>query len=177
MNKIMSVFLLIFLGTALSPAQAEEVFKCIIDYKTVYQTDPCPATAIKTEEIEIKQKDPAKEAEAQAKLKAWEDDFNKREATEKKAQQERQAELDRQAAINALNRNAKAEEDFAAAQRQRNEFNHSFYGYGYNPPYNAAPGGYYFDGFNYPWHPRHEWQRPHVVRPQPQPEYRGRLAR
>ncbi|MBT9097926.1 hypothetical protein KFZ76_09445 [Methylovulum psychrotolerans] len=151
MNK--SLLLLLVLSTALpTAAQAEEVFKCVVDNKTVYQFDPCPTNAAKKVEIDIKQEDPAKEAEAQAKLQTWEQEFKKREAAEQQAQRERQAELDRQAAIAALNRNAIAQEELAAAARQRNIYGQPLYGGGYRSPYynNMYPGGFFFGGGGYP---------------------------
>lgn len=137
MNKPLLIFLIIFFKTILSQAQAEEVFKCLVNGVTVYQADPCPATAVKKSEIEIKQEDPAKEAAAAAQLKAWEADFNKRDMEEKRLQMEEQS---RQAAVNAMNRAAMAEEELA---RQRYNYNGSFYGYGSPYYYNLFPGGYY----------------------------------
>jgi Skp family chaperone for outer membrane proteins len=175
MNKIMLIFLSVF-GGAVSSAHAEEVFKCVIDYKTVYQAEPCPNTAVKTKEINIQPEDPAKAAEAQAKLQAWKENFKEREAAEKQAQQEHQAELDRQAAIDALNRNARAlEEEAAAAAQQRRNFNRFFFGYG-NPSYGGyGSNGYYSNDFNpygnnpYSFGRGHHRHEERAVMPQPKP--------
>lgn len=182
MNKFLVIFLLIIFETTLSLAQAEqteEVFKCVIDYKTVYQTEPCPASAAKQAEIKIEKEDPAKAAEAQARLRAWEDDFSKREAAEKaaerEAQKERQAELDRQATINALNRNAQAQQELAESSRQRRFNNYGNYGYPYYSPYSFYPGG--IGGFGYPHQHEHWQQQQNPVPRPPQRHGTGLIAR
>lgn len=154
-----------------------EVFKCVVNDKTVYQPTPCPAAAVKQAEIVIEKPDPAKEAEAEAKLKAWQEDFARRESEDRKAQKERQAELDRQAEIDALNRSARAQEELAeAAQQQQTINNHPYGGYPY-PHYNGwgfggyqRPHGY---GFGYP--PRPVYEPPQHQPQQPRPTQR-RLA-
>jgi Skp family chaperone for outer membrane proteins len=92
LNYGINIFLLIMLT---SVAHAE-VFKCLLaSDKVVYQSAPCQS-AVKQEIVEIKKSDPRKVAEAEANLKAWEEDFAKREAVRKKAEKELQAEMDRQ---------------------------------------------------------------------------------
>ncbi len=89
LNYGKSLFLLVMLT---SVAHAE-VFKCLLEPdKVVYQSVPCPS-AVKQEIVEIKKTDPRKAAEAEANLKAWEEDFAKREAVREKEEQELQAEL------------------------------------------------------------------------------------
>ena len=98
LNYEKNIFLLIIF-TSVTHA---EVFKCqLVSDKIVYQSEPCQY-AVKQEIIEIKKSDPRKVAEEEAKLKAWEEDYAKREAARDKAQKERQAELDRQAELNRM---------------------------------------------------------------------------
>jgi Skp family chaperone for outer membrane proteins len=179
-NNFLIIFLLIFLETTLSLAQAEqteEVYKCVIDYKTIYQTEPCPTKAAKQAEIKIEKEDPAKAAEAQARLRAWEENFSAREAAEKaaerEAQKERQAELDRQATINALNRNAQAQQELAESARQRTFNSYGNYGY----PYSFYPGGIYQGGFGNPHHHDHWQQQQNPVPRPPQRHGTGLIAR
>jgi hypothetical protein len=86
------IFFLLIIFTSVTHA---EVFKCqLVSDKIVYQSEPCQS-AVKQEIIEIKKSDPRKVAEEEAKLKAWEEDYAKREAASDKAKKERQAELNR----------------------------------------------------------------------------------
>jgi len=73
----------------------------LVSDKVVYQSVPCQS-AIKQETVEIKKSDPRKVAEAEANLKAWEDDFAKREAVREKVEKERQAELYRKRLQNIM---------------------------------------------------------------------------
>jgi len=92
MKKI--VFILLTLS--ISPVYADEVFKCQQKSgKTVYQSLPCESSE-KQKAIEIPKPDPGKMAEEEAKLKAWEEDFAKREEARLKAEKELQAEYQRQ---------------------------------------------------------------------------------
>ncbi|HEY8036558.1 MAG TPA: DUF4124 domain-containing protein [Methylobacter sp.] len=108
MKKIF--FILLILLTA--SAQAAEVFKCQLKSgKTVYQSTPC-RSSVKQKTIEIQKVDPRKVAEEEAKLKAWEKDFAKREAERTKAEQE-------QASIEALRKSAEYQRQQAyEAKRQ-----------------------------------------------------------
>jgi hypothetical protein len=121
MNKIL--FILLTLVTA--STQAEEVFKCQLKSgKTVYQSTPCKSSG-KQKTIEIQKVDPRKAAEEEAKLKAWKEDFAKREAERLKAEKERQAELDRKASVEALKRSAEYEKQQAIeAKRQADALEH-----------------------------------------------------
>ncbi|MGZ8182459.1 MAG: DUF4124 domain-containing protein [Methylobacter sp.] len=159
MNKIM----LFFLMTHMSTAQAE-VFKCVLKGKTVYQSEPCPRTAVKQTEIKIEKPDPAKIAEEEAKLKVWKEDFAKQEAAELEAKKQRQAELDRQAEIDAINRSAKAQEEAAKAAQQPVIINPPYVIDPYYSPYHKYryPGGY---DYRPPHHHGH-WPKP---QPQPKP--------
>jgi hypothetical protein len=138
MNKIRLIFL-IFL---ISPTHAE-VFKCVLDNKTVYQPDPCPAAAVKQAEIVIEKPDPAKVAEAEAKLKDWKSDFARREAEEQQARKERQDALNQQAEIDALNRNARAQEQLAEAAKHPTIINRPYFVSPYFSPY-PRPNGWGF---------------------------------
>ncbi|MFU8787566.1 MAG: DUF4124 domain-containing protein [Methylobacter sp.] len=88
-----------------SPAHAE-VFKCQLESgKTIYQPMPCQS-ALKQDIIELKKPDPAKVAEAEAKLRAWNENFAQREAARIEAEKALQAERDRQASVEALQKSA-----------------------------------------------------------------------
>lgn len=114
MKKIFFILL-----TLLSSSAHAEVFKCQLKSgKTVYQSTPCEA-AVKQQAIEIQKPDPRKIAEEEAKLKAWEEDFAKREAARIKAEKEQQAELDRKASVEALKKSAEYQQQQAyEAKRQ-----------------------------------------------------------
>ena len=115
MKKVFFILLTLF-----SPyAHPVEVFKCqLASGKTVYQSTPCES-AVKQQTIEIQSSDPHKVAEAEAKLKAWQDDFAEREAARIEAEQQQQAELDRKASVEALQRSADYQQQQAyEAKRQ-----------------------------------------------------------
>lgn len=87
------------------PVQAE-VFKCQLDAeKTIYQSSPCQPEA-KQEIIDIKKPDPRKIAEAEAKLKAWNENLAQREAATIEAEKQRQIERNRQTSVEALQNTA-----------------------------------------------------------------------
>lgn len=114
----MKKIILILSATVLTPAQGE-VFKCQgTEQKTVYQSIPCPASAVNQQIIEIKKPDPAEAAETEARLKAWQADTAEQEAARRKAQKEQQEALDKQSALDALNRSAAAQEELAETARQ-----------------------------------------------------------
>lgn len=160
--------ILVFLITLMSTAQAE-VFKCVLKGKTVYQSEPCPRTAVKQVEIHIEKTDPAKIAEEEAKLKAWKEDFARQEAAELEAKKQRQAELDKQAEIDALNRSARAQEEMARAATQQPAIVNPPYLIGpYYSPHHHYPGGY---GYRPPY-PHEYWPKPQP-RPQPKPPYKS----
>lgn len=98
--------ILFMLGFMLGSTAHAEVFKCQLESgKTAYQSKPCEA-AVKQEIIDIKKPDPAKVAEAEAKLRAWNENFAQREAAKIEAQKALQAERDRQASVEALQQSA-----------------------------------------------------------------------
>lgn len=100
------------------PVQAE-VFKCqVAEQKTIYQSTPCPASTVNQQVIEIEKPDPAKDAEAQARLNAWQADLAAKENANRQARKEQQEALDRQATIDALNRSAAAQEALAESAKQ-----------------------------------------------------------
>lgn len=102
-----------------SSAHAAEVFKCQLKSgKTVYQSLPC-ASAVKQETIEIQEPDPRKVAEEEAKLKAWKEDYVRREEIRLKAEQEQQGEQDRKASVEALKKSVEYQQQQAyQAKRQ-----------------------------------------------------------
>lgn len=138
----MNLMTFIVLATITSSVHGE-VFKCFLpEGKTVYQSTPCPDTAVKQSVIEIKKPDPAKIAEAEERLKAWEADMAKKEAAKAQVRKEQQEERDRQAAINALNRSAKAQEELANAAKQPTIINQPVLIGPFNPfprPFNPHP--------------------------------------
>lgn len=115
MKKIF--FILLILLT--SSGYADEVFKCQLKSgKTVYQSLPCESP-VKQKVIEIQKSDPRKIADEEAKLKAWKEDFAKREAERIKAEKELQAEQDRKASVEALQKSAEYQQQQAyEAKRQ-----------------------------------------------------------
>jgi len=111
----------ILLTLSISSAHADEVFKCQLKSgKTVYQPSPCES-AEKQKAIEIQKTDPRKIAEEEAKLKAWKEDFAKREAERIQAEKELQAEQDRKASVEALKRSAEYQQRQAYEQKRQTE--------------------------------------------------------
>lgn len=97
---------MLILGFLLSSGAHAEVFKCQLESgKTAYQSTPCES-ALKQDIIDIKKPDPAKVAEAEAKLRAWNENFAQREAARIEAEKALQAERDRQASVEALQKSA-----------------------------------------------------------------------
>ncbi len=110
-------FILLILLT--SSTHADEVFKCQLKSgKTVYQSLPCEAP-VKQKVIEIQKTDPKKIAEEEAKLKAWKEDFAKREAERIQAEKELQAEQDRKASAEALRRSSEYQQQQADKEKRR----------------------------------------------------------
>ncbi|WP_169624992.1 DUF4124 domain-containing protein [Methylobacter tundripaludum] len=114
MKKVFFILL-----SLLSSLAHTEVFKCQLKSgKMVYQSTPCES-AVKQETIEIQKIDPRKVAEEEAKLKAWKEDFARREEARIKAEKELQAEQDRKASVEALKKSAEYQQQQAyKAKRQ-----------------------------------------------------------
>jgi hypothetical protein len=151
------IIVMIFLITISSPA-VSDIIKCKLSSgKVVYQSTPCSGAAVSQGKVDIKPPDPIKEQEAERKLKAWQAEQAANEAAKIKAAKELQEELDRQETINALNRNAIAQQQQAiAAQRQAEAMerrNNSYMPYFYWPQFNGIPPG------TYPTHGQHERHR------------------
>lgn len=131
-------------------AHADEVFKCRLKSgKTAYQSTPCQS-AVKQQTIEIEKSDPRKVAEEEAKLKAWKEEFAKREETRAQEAQELQAEKDRKASVEALQRSAEYQQQQAyEAKRQADalerQSTQSPYPQPY--PYSVSPGYQSFPAF------------------------------
>lgn len=105
MNKLIFILLIIITHSA----QAD-VFKCLLPGgKTAYQPGPCHA-AVAEEKLLIKKLDPRKEAEAQARLAAWQSQQHAYEAARIAARKEVQAETDRRDAVYALQQSAYAQQ-------------------------------------------------------------------
>jgi Skp family chaperone for outer membrane proteins len=116
MKKITSI--LVLLAVIHTPALAE-IFKCkFVSEKTVYQSTPCPSTAVSQDLVKVKKMDADKIAEAQARFAAWKADLAVREAAEVQAEKERREELARQETVDALNRSAMAQEALAEAAKR-----------------------------------------------------------
>ncbi len=115
-----------------------DVFKCQQKSgKTAYQSTPCQA-AIKQETVQIKTLDPTKTAEAEAKLKAWKEDFATREAANIQAEKELQVARDRKASVDALQKSADYQRQQAyESKRQADALEQRPY---LQYPYNALPG-------------------------------------
>ncbi|MDD1622895.1 MAG: DUF4124 domain-containing protein [Methylococcaceae bacterium] len=97
-----------------------EVFKCIGNAgKTVYQEKPCQ-TAVKSQQLDIKG-DPAKEAEAKAKLEALQTENDARRAERLKAEKEAAAQRNQAEQTDALKRSAFAQQQQATAQQRQAE--------------------------------------------------------
>jgi Skp family chaperone for outer membrane proteins len=118
---IMKKLFFVLLTLLTSSTHADEVFKCQLKSgKTVYQSLPCEAP-IKQKVIEIQKTDPRKIAEEEAKLKAWKEDFAKREAERIKAEKELQDEQDRKATVEALRRSAEYQQQQVYQEKRREE--------------------------------------------------------
>lgn len=143
MKKIFFILLTLFI----SSAHSAEVYKCQLKSgKTVYQSLPCES-AVKQQAIEIQEPDPRKVAEEEAKLKAWKEDFAVREAARIKAEQELQAELDRKASVEALQKSAeyqKQQADEAKRQADALERQNMYPQYQYYPYYQSPSTNPYY---------------------------------
>lgn len=134
----------------LSSSAGAEVFKCQLPSgKTIYQSMPCKSAA-KQQAIEIVKSDPRKIAEREAKLKTWQEDFAQREQARIKVEQERQAELDRKASVEALKKSAEYQQQQAyqtkrqadALERQNMQLPYQQYQYFPSFPLYPSPPTY-----------------------------------
>ena len=144
--------------SAITTAALAEINKCkLASGKTVYQTTPCSSLAVTQKIVDVKPLSLQQQQEAQNKLKAWQAYQAAEEDAKNKATKALQEEQARQATINALNRNAMAQEQQAlAAQRQaealenrNNTYNNGvpYFGpiyYG-QQPYGISHGYHQFD--------------------------------
>ncbi|MGZ5076106.1 MAG: DUF4124 domain-containing protein [Methylobacter sp.] len=136
---MMKKLFFILLVLSISTVHADEVFKCQLKSgKTVYQSTPCKS-AVKQKTIEIQKVDPRKVAEEEAKLKAWKEDFAKREAERAQIEKERQAERDRKASVEALQRSAEYQQRQAEALERQNISNPPYQFPSYYPLYQSVP--------------------------------------
>lgn len=121
-----------------------EVFKCMDkDKNTLYQSTPCQ-DAVSQQPLAIKKPSPQQEADAEARLKAWQAEQDRKKAeqqeAQEKAQKEAQERLDKQAQIDALNRSAKAQEELANSIKQRAIYQQPIYVSPYwNVPHSHKP--------------------------------------
>ncbi len=109
--------LIFLLAIASTPVDAE-VFKCIGKYgKTAYQAQPCQA-ATQQQQLDIKA-DPAKQAEAQAKLEAIQSEYESRKAAQLQADKENAEQQNQAATLEIARRNALAQQEQAEAQNRQ----------------------------------------------------------
>jgi hypothetical protein len=109
------LFLLLYLFYLSANA---DVYKCKLASGVVeYQAEPCPLVA-KQVVVPIKPQNPIAAAKAEARFSAWQAEQERQEAIKLKEQKEYQAEVDRQLAVQALQRSAWAQEKQAAAAAQ-----------------------------------------------------------
>lgn len=113
----MRVVILLTLALSSQTVNAE-VYKCIgSGGKTSYQARPCQSTT-KEQQLDIKS-DPAKEAEAKAKLESVRSEYENRKAARAEAEKA-QAEQRREAAkVDAARRSAEAQQEQAEAQHRQ----------------------------------------------------------
>ena len=113
---------LIFLLLAITSASAHaEVYKCTEKHgKIVYQNNPCNAAA-KEQQLDLKPEDPAKEAEARAKLEAIRNEYDARKAAELNNEKELTTQRKEAAALEFAHRNAAAQQEQAEAQQRQAE--------------------------------------------------------
>lgn len=115
----MRIIILTVLACSSLGAQAE-VFKCTgSSGKTVYQEKPCLA-AVKAQQLDIKG-DPAKEAEAKAKLETLQKENDDRRAERLKAEKEAAEQRSQAEQVDALKRSASAQQQQAVAQQRQAE--------------------------------------------------------
>lgn len=115
----MRMLILAVLALGCNAANAE-VFKCTGSMgKTVYQEKPCQA-AVKSQQLDIKG-DPAKEAEAKAKLETLEMENDARRAERLQAEKEAAVQRSQAEQVDALKRSALAQQQQAVAQQRQAE--------------------------------------------------------
>lgn len=150
--------IIILLLAAISLPVSAEVIKCkLASGKIVYQMSPCPSETVGQAIVEIKKEDPRRLEEAQIKLKAWQAEQEANEASKITAAKILQEESDRRETINALNRNAIAQEEQVRAAKmqaealerynQSNNYNRPYwpyYPYLYHDPYERNPNNVRF---------------------------------
>lgn len=101
------------------PSHAE-IYKCLLPSEQIlYQSTPCPSTAISQNVVKVTDVDPRVLAEAQVKFKAFEAQLAAQEQLEARAAMERQKVLREQQIVNALQRAAWAEEQRVLLARQQ----------------------------------------------------------
>lgn len=97
-----------------------EVFKCIEKYgKTIYQASPCKP-AEKEQQLDIKS-DPAKEAEAKAKLEAIQSEYETRKIAQEQKDKELELQREKAVSLEISRRNVIAEQQQAQAQQKMTE--------------------------------------------------------
>jgi len=133
---------LTFLCLILVSATAQaEVYKCIEKLgKTLYQSSPCK-TSSKEQQLNIAP-NPAKEAEAKAKLEAVQSEDEARKAAQQQADKQLSAERYEAAKLEIANRNAIAQQEQAEAQKRQADALENQNQINNNPIYILPPGNY-----------------------------------
>lgn len=109
--------LFIFLALVSASANAE-VFKCTEKFgKTIYQKTPCKGNA-KEQQLDIKS-DPAKEAEAKAKLEAIRNEYDTRKASQQDKEKALASERNNAISREIARRSAVAQQEQAQAQHRQ----------------------------------------------------------
>lgn len=107
-------------GLLLSIATHAEVYKCIEKSgKTLYQSSPCKATS-QEQQLKIPS-DPAKEAEAKARLEAVQSEYDARKTAQQQVEKQLTAERYEAAKLEIANRKAIALQEQADAQKRQAE--------------------------------------------------------
>jgi hypothetical protein len=121
MNKMLFMVLAIGASTA-----SAEVFKCKSVFGAVeYQPSPCASSTVQQQVVDIKPTSLEEQEQARLKLQAWQKENKAYDAARNRAEQQRQAEIDKQTFLNTQQRIATAEEQQAlAAQRLAGEREH-----------------------------------------------------
>jgi hypothetical protein len=123
MNKVLFGLLAI---AAIDIDVHAEVFKCKSSTGAMqYQSAPCAPSDAQLGVVDIKPMDPQQQEQARLKLQAWQEVQAANGRAKVKAEKERQAQQNKQAELNALNRSAAASEQQAlAAQRMAGQMEH-----------------------------------------------------
>lgn len=115
----MRIISLLFL-TLIPATTNAEVYKCIEKFgKAIYQSTPCKPAA-KEQQLDIKV-DPTKEAAAETKLEAIQNEYESRKSSQAQKNKELEKQRMEAAALEIARRNAIAQQEQAEAQKRQAE--------------------------------------------------------